>query len=155
MTREELQTVLQAGLSAWQVRADFGRLLEVKVARRTAGGRAAELLITGESGQASVTGENIRWVFDGGRVGGSGALPSRLFVVERAGDGSRYTIRGGGYGHGVGICLSGAGYLAARGGSAAEILAHYYPGTSLTELSKTVEAGGAGDRPAPSQGGGP
>ena len=39
--------------------------------------------------------------------------------------------RGGGNGHGVGMCQMGALEMARRGFSAEHILTHYYPGTDL------------------------
>ena len=143
--REELEQRLRAGLAALGLQAWSGPLTDVRVARRTPGGRAMELLLAGEKGAVTVKGENIRWVFDGGKVGGAESLPSRLFVVEKAGDGSSYTIRGGGWGHGVGICLAGAEYMAQQGSSAAEILAHYYPGCVVSDMSAigAAEAGRA------------
>ena len=131
---EEMQSRLEAGLAALGLGPVSGRLLEVKVTRRTPGGRAAELLVKTEGGSVGVTGENVRWVFGGGGVGGAGSLPSRFFVIKGS-EGGGYAIRGGGYGHGVGICLAGAGCLASSGRSAGEILAHYYPGTSVVALS--------------------
>src|SRR3954470_15711900 len=44
---------------------------------------------------------------------------------------STFTIRGAGFGHGVGMSQYGAMGLAERGDSAAAILAHYYTGTAL------------------------
>src|SRR3954471_23483086 len=42
-----------------------------------------------------------------------------------------FTIRGAGFGHGVGMSQYGAMGYAEHGASAAQILAHYYSGTSL------------------------
>src|SRR3954466_6944840 len=42
-----------------------------------------------------------------------------------------FTIRGAGFGHGVGLSQYGAMGYAEHGGSAAQILGHYYTGTSL------------------------
>jgi len=44
----------------------------------------------------------------------------------------RLVIEGSGRGHGVGLCQWGARFFAALGASAAEIVAFYFPGTSLT-----------------------
>lgn len=44
-------------------------------------------------------------------------------------------IEGRGRGHGVGLCQTGARGYARRGWSAAQILAHYYPGATLEELA--------------------
>jgi stage II sporulation protein D len=44
-------------------------------------------------------------------------------------------IRGRGAGHGIGLCQAGAIALAHDGASFREILAHYYPGTTLTTVN--------------------
>ncbi len=44
----------------------------------------------------------------------------------------RLVIEGAGRGHGVGLCQWGARYFAGSGASAADILAHYFPGTAVT-----------------------
>ncbi len=44
----------------------------------------------------------------------------------------RLVIEGSGRGHGVGLCQWGARYFAASGASAADIVAFYFPGTSLS-----------------------
>src|SRR4051794_8380042 len=53
---------------------------------------------------------------------------------------STFTIRGAGFGHGVGMSQYGAMGYAQHGATARDILAHYYTGTSLgtTDPGKTV-----------------
>src|SRR5690242_18666076 len=53
---------------------------------------------------------------------------------------STFTIKGAGFGHGVGMSQYGAMGYAAHGATAREILAHYYTGTSLgtTDPAKLV-----------------
>jgi stage II sporulation protein D len=43
-------------------------------------------------------------------------------------------LKGGGNGHGVGMCQSGAIRMASDGFSAERIIAHYYPGVSLVRI---------------------
>jgi stage II sporulation protein D len=43
-------------------------------------------------------------------------------------------FRGAGFGHGVGMCQTGAIGMAETGKSYREILRHYYPGTVLRKL---------------------
>src|SRR5919197_391160 len=64
-----------------------------------------------------------------------GAAPSAI-AAKRA----TFTIKGAGYGHGVGMSQYGALGYAEHGVTAAQILAHYYSGTSLgtTDPSRTV-----------------
>src|ERR1700749_4851811 len=51
-----------------------------------------------------------------------------------------FTIRGAGFGHGVGMSQYGAMGYAQHGATAAQILAHYYTGTALgtTDPNRTV-----------------
>jgi hypothetical protein len=64
---------------------------------------------------------------------GTTRLRSTSFTLERQGNAIRFTGRG--YGHGVGMCVIGAGRRARRGEAVAEILAHYYPNLQLTDLA--------------------
>lgn len=59
-------------------------------------------------------------------------LRSTLFTWETEGDTLIFRVRG--YGHGVGMSQAGARAMAASGSQCQEILAHYYPGTVLTQL---------------------
>ncbi len=56
----------------------------------------------------------------------------------------RFTVTG--FGHGVGMSQYGANVLAQGGAGYREILAHYYPGTTLTlALNRMSHGGGAGE----------
>ena len=61
-------------------------------------------------------------------------LKSACFTVEEGTDLIRFLVHG--YGHGVGMSQYGARALAEEGKTAAEILAHYYPGTMLSQKSQ-------------------
>jgi SpoIID/LytB domain protein len=61
-----------------------------------------------------------------------GGLRSSLFVVEIKNDDAIF--RGAGFGHGVGMCQTGAVGMAEAGKSYQEILRHYYPNTVLRKL---------------------
>jgi len=60
-------------------------------------------------------------------------LPSTLFTLSSSQPGS-WLVRGGGFGHGVGLSQAGAIDLARRGWSTEPILKHYYPGAELKPL---------------------
>ncbi len=57
------------------------------------------------------------------------SLRSACFTVKYQEDKFHFTVRG--YGHNVGLSQAGAKYMAARGATYREILAHYYPGTTV------------------------
>src|SRR3954466_3283133 len=54
-----------------------------------------------------------------------------LCVPAAEASNTTFTIKGAGFGHGVGMSQYGAMGYASHGWSAAQILAHYYTGTSL------------------------
>src|SRR3954471_4579747 len=64
------------------------------------------------------------------------ATPAAALAKPR----STFTIRGAGFGHGVGMSQYGAMGYAQHGWTAAAILAHYYSGTALgtTDPTRTV-----------------
>ena len=63
-------------------------------------------------------------------------LRSTAFVVQGEENAVRITTRG--YGHRVGMSQYGADAMAAEGSSYPQILAHYYSGTQLTDMSSMV-----------------
>jgi stage II sporulation protein D (peptidoglycan lytic transglycosylase) len=105
------------------------RLRDVHVDARTSSGRAARLRLSGLQPDV-IAGDQFRLAI------GATKLRSTAFTVERQGDRLRFTGRG--FGHGVGMCVIGAGRRALRGETAAAILAQYYPGLDLTSLGATA-----------------
>jgi SpoIID/LytB domain protein len=61
-------------------------------------------------------------------------VPSALFDLT-AGAGTSYVISGRGVGHGVGMCQWGAQGRALAGQTAEQVLAAYFPGTTLTAVT--------------------
>ena len=92
--------------------------------------------IVTDKGTYTVEGDRIRWVLRPESSKGP-ILRSTLFKVEVArGSGrvKKVTVKGGGNGHGVGMCQSGAIGMASEGFSAERILEHYYPGVKLARI---------------------
>ena len=114
---------------------DPGRPRKVAVASRTGSGRVGALTITTDRGEFTIRGNDIRSVLRGP---GGEILNSTYFSVdsseERDGHLSRLTLRGGGYGHGIGMCQWGAIGRARAGQDFRSILATYYPGTTVGTL---------------------
>lgn len=123
VSRSEIESRLNQG-------DKLGRIVKVTVTGRSYNGLATKVTIKGTAGEYAVTGEAIR-----SRLGG---LRSNMFLIEpRMGSDGKpadFIFYGGGWGHGVGMCQSGAAGMAADGLKYAEILEHYYPGTELAKL---------------------
>ena len=111
-----------------------GGLEDVQVAARSRSGRVWRLLVRTTTGAIAVPAYTIRPVLRRSGNGG-GILRSDLFKIavlrDPAGRAREVVASGGGSGHGVGLCQTGALAMARGGATAAEILAHYYPGTAL------------------------
>jgi SpoIID/LytB domain protein len=108
-------------------RAGFGgaRLRDIEIDGRTSSGRVARLRVPGLRPEA-IAGDPFRMAI------GARMLRSTAFSMTRRGDTVHFT--GVGYGHGVGMCVIGAGKRARRGESVEAILAQYYPSLRLATL---------------------
>lgn len=116
-----------------------GGLRDLEILRRTTSGRVALLAVVTDAGTYHVRGDRTRWVL-APASGRPAILRSALFELEleRTGGALRtVAARGRGYGHGIGLCQTGALAMARGGHGVDRILAHYYPGAAL------VPAGGA------------
>ena len=95
-------------------------------------GRVTDLRIDTDRGTYEVRGDDIRRVL---RAAGGEILPSTYFTLEsvvgRDGRLRELTVRGGGNGHGVGMCQWGALGRARAGQDFRTILGTYYPGTTV------------------------
>jgi stage II sporulation protein D len=109
-----------------------GAARNITIGSRTPSGRVGTVTISTERGNFVVRGNDVRFVL---RAPGGEILNSTYFSVETisAADGSlaRVVLRGMGYGHGVGMCQSGAIGRARAGQDFRTILRTYYPGTSV------------------------
>jgi SpoIID/LytB domain protein len=102
-----------------------GPVRRVEVGARGISGRARILEVEGDGGRAEIVGElRIRRLL--------GNLPSAMFVVDRDGDG--VALRGGGWGHGAGMCQWGAVGRAEAGQGYRDILRAYYSGAEVTRV---------------------
>lgn len=124
---------------------NIGKLKRVIIKKRGCGGVAQTAVIVGTEATIRVTSEyNIRMLLfsgeaviqrkDGKEVTGLSMLPSGFFVLKRVG--GTYEIKGGGYGHGVGMSQTGARQLANLGKNEQEIICHYFPGVSILSMSQ-------------------
>ena len=112
---------------------DFGRITALEPLARGPSGRITRLRIRGTA-RTLVVGKELeirRWL-------SRSHLYSAAFVVDAApgpgGMPTTLTLRGAGWGHGVGLCQIGAAVMATRGASARDIVLHYFRGAELRAL---------------------
>jgi stage II sporulation protein D len=112
---------------------DLGEVQKLVPLQRGPSGRIRRLKIEGSKGSV-IVGKELeirRWL-------SRTHLYSSAFVVEthmgRGGRAESFTLRGAGWGHGVGLCQIGAAVMASRGFSAPEILGHYFTGVRIEKV---------------------
>jgi stage II sporulation protein D len=143
-TRAEKERILDsalgrtgAALSPAYVRGQLGQLRDLVVAARASSGKIASLRVVGTGGTWTLSGEtDLRWAVTSteGQIAWSACA---VFSIARDGGGVPTTIasRGGGYGHGWGMCQYGARGMADRGYDAGAILGHYYTGIAFQTIA--------------------
>ncbi|MCF7824928.1 MAG: SpoIID/LytB domain-containing protein [Candidatus Marinimicrobia bacterium] len=112
---------------------ELGNLKRIKVLKRGISGRIYRIRFIFENGSFEKQGElTIRQLFEP-------SLRSACFYIKKTRQG--FTLFGAGWGHGVGMCQSGAIAQASRGISFDRILKHYYPKSSLLNIygSKKID----------------
>ena len=108
----------------------IGRRLDaVEVTERDAAGRAVKVTLRGAR-TVAVRGEQLRSAINAGL--GEHAIRSTRFNVRRSG--RALLFEGRGFGHGVGLCQTGTMARARSGHSPLDIIAHYYPGTAVSNI---------------------
>ena len=132
-TRESLRAVLEKYLSTYAgaPAGSVGRVRGVYEQGRTESNRVAALRVDTDRGSYTLRGNDIRFVL---RSPDGAILNSTYFSAEAtitSGEVSGLTLRGGGYGHGIGMCQWGAIGRARAGQSYKTILSTYYPGTTI------------------------
>lgn len=129
LSREKIKSLVNSRLEM-----DLGDIVELRPLARGTSGRIYKLLIVGTTDEIEIGKElMIR------RTLSDTHLYSSAFVVERndidaEGIPGSFTLRGAGWGHGVGLCQIGAAIMGDRGYRYNEILAHYYPGSTIKKL---------------------
>ena len=119
-------------------RGGLGDLIDVSVESRSRSGRVWRLRIQTTGGDVVVPAHGLRQVLR--RAGNANAIMrSNLFkIAVRRDPASRRPLSvvasGSGFGHGVGLCQTGALEMARGGADAQRILRHYYTGVNLERL---------------------
>ncbi len=115
---------------------EVGTLHDIRILERSVSGRVKAIEIETSKGVFRIQGDRIRWVLMPDPGGGK-ILPSTMFNISKSMEADRVsfiTIIGGGNGHGVGMCQSGAIAMAKRGYTCEMILTHYYPGCRVIRI---------------------
>jgi len=135
---KQLKLLLEQYLSSERGRViKIGDILDIYVRSTTIGGRVSLLTVKTISGSYDFGKDRIRWVFK--RASNPEMiLQSARFKVETLNDSGgklvRATFKGGGYGHGVGMCQCGAIGMARKGWKYREILNLYYKNSEVVKL---------------------
>ncbi len=143
-------TEAQGGYFVSQEIEKLGKIKDIRIGQRGAGGVAGELLIEADAGTYKILGEyNIRSVLcdkvsevvrqDGSSVVPASLLPSGFFVIETSKKKESvvgYTLIGGGYGHGVGMSQNGAKSLGEEGADYQYILKFFFPGCEVSTFGE-------------------
>jgi stage II sporulation protein D len=108
----------------------FNRIHCVTILNNNPGKRVDEVRFDTDNGSFVVQGDRNRWLF---RMPDTPekTLPSAWFKVEQNANG--LTLKGRGFGHGIGLCQFGARGMAKAGIGYKEILWHYYPAVNLVK----------------------
>lgn len=113
---------------------DYGNIVDLQPIARGTSGRLYKLKIVGTNKTLTIGKElEIR------RTLSPSHLYSSAFVVEKGendanGLPSTFTLKGAGWGHGVGLCQIGAAVMGAKGYNYKEILLHYFVDAEIKEL---------------------
>ncbi|MFH1453329.1 MAG: SpoIID/LytB domain-containing protein [Armatimonadota bacterium] len=129
-SKQDLEKLLSESLPVILNRSYIylGDLLDIQVVKRSKHGRIQDLKIIATGGVYHLYKDELRWMTSGGRIG-TGGLQSTLFYIIKSGD--DYIFKGGGWGHGVGLCQSGASGMAKAGYNYIDIIKHYYKGVKI------------------------
>lgn len=126
------------------------RLRNLRIVERNASNRVTKLRADGFS-PAEISGHDFRMAV--GRVAGWQRMKSTAFELRRTSAGFQFS--GQGFGHGVGLCVIGAGQRAIAGSNANDILKFYFPNLRIETYGAASRLTGKPDptripTPAPS-----
>lgn len=113
---------------------DFTTIKSMEVVKRSQSGRILTLLVDTDLGNIKLHKNEVRSAFE--------PPVSTLFyldpIYKENNQLDAYVFTGGGFGHGVGLSQNGSYNLANLGWSAAQILAFYYPETTIKPLDNSI-----------------
>lgn len=123
-----------------------GDITGISILERGKSGIAKTVEIQSEAGNGTVYGEySIRvalsvsgktiYCDDGSEVNSQTMLPSAYFYVQSSSE-DGFVLRGGGFGHGVGLSQNGAAAMCQSGMDYVQVLKHFFAGTELKVVEK-------------------
>ncbi|HEX4347925.1 MAG TPA: SpoIID/LytB domain-containing protein [Vicinamibacterales bacterium] len=113
-----------------------GVFREARITDRDSSGRVARIALDGLN-PGEISGQDLRMAVS--RTLGVQHVKSALFELRRSGE--TFHFSGHGFGHGVGLCVTGSVKLAAQGDTASAILSRYFPGTVIAApTARTTDA---------------
>lgn len=114
---------------------DFGDIVDLIPLQRGPSGRLCRLKIVGTK-LTRIIGKELEIR----RLLSTSHLYSSAFIIEKSEEMNQraekittFTLRGAGWGHGVGLCQIGAAAMSLKGYDFNQILEHYYPDTTITK----------------------
>lgn len=127
-----------------------GNIKSITITKRATGGVATEVIIKGSKNTVKVISEyNIRILLspsgndvvrkDDSKISNMSLLPSAFIIIDEITKDDTltgYKIRGGGYGHGVGMSQNGVKAMVEAGFKYEDILEHYYTGVNIASIYK-------------------
>lgn len=146
-TEKHFLKTLENGKYIYKPIEELGKIKDINVKKRGEAGNIMEIEIIGDKNTVLISSDLIiKKVFTlksvinnkGDIVENVNILPSTYFVFDKIYDNNGYlkkfTIYGGGYGHGVGLSIYGANQMAKNGKNYEEILLKYYSNTNIIEI---------------------
>jgi stage II sporulation protein D len=135
---DSLRAVLQQTLAQRLQKPEFkvNRVEDVRVTGNSKSGRAEAVAFTVDGATYRVPADSIRWVLKPttGPAGLNSSLIFDLKATRTNGEVSRLDVRGGGWGHGIGMCQVGAINRAKAGQDYKQILSAYYTDANIEKL---------------------
>lgn len=111
------------------------RILDLIPLQRGPSGRIYRLKIVGDKRSIVVGKElEIRRLLSHTHLYSSAFSVEKTTIADKGREEAAFTLRGAGWGHGVGLCQIGAAVMGDSGYNFLRILQHYYPGASLQKL---------------------
>jgi stage II sporulation protein D len=108
-----------------------GKINNIELNKVADSGRVREITIEHSQGKTKFTGTEFRQKM------GTTFIRSTLFTLEKQGE--TYLFHGNGTGHGVGMSQCSAKNMAEQGKDYQEILAYFYPGTTLVKINSKFQ----------------